>query len=112
MAVTEKEVREALKGVKDPELGLDVVVLGLVYDIDVQETGVKAVISLTSPLCPVAGEIVEAYVRAEAKTPWYIDLLNINIDNVDLEAAKERIRMYLDAFSADGTRITENLDFA
>ena len=64
MAVTEKEVREALKGVKDPELGLDVVVLGLVYDIDVHETGVKAVISLTSPLCPVAGQIVEAAKQA------------------------------------------------
>jgi malate synthase len=61
---------------------------------------------------PIAGEIVEAYVRAAAKTPWYIDLLNINIDNVDLEVARERIGLYLGAFAADGTRITENLDFA
>lgn len=59
MAVTEKDVRNALKTVKDPELGLDLVVLGLVYDIEVQETNVKALISLTSPMCPVAGQIVE-----------------------------------------------------
>jgi metal-sulfur cluster biosynthetic enzyme len=59
MAVTEKDVRNALKNVKDPELGLDLVVLGLVYDIEVREAAVKAVISLTSPLCPVAGQIVE-----------------------------------------------------
>ena len=59
MAITEKQVRDALKGVKDPELGLDLVVLGLVYDIDVEEDAVKASISLTSPLCPVAGQIVE-----------------------------------------------------
>ena len=59
MAVTEKAVRDALKGVKDPELGLDLVVLGLVYDIEVVEDDVKATISLTSPLCPVAGQIVE-----------------------------------------------------
>lgn len=59
MAVTEKDVRNALKTVKDPELGLDLVVLGLVYDIEVQGDDVKAVISLTSPLCPVAGQIVE-----------------------------------------------------
>ena len=59
MAVTEKAVRDALKTVKDPELGLDLVVLGLVYDIDVQEDGVKATISLTSPMCPVAPQIVE-----------------------------------------------------
>ncbi|MGD8318796.1 MAG: metal-sulfur cluster assembly factor [Gemmatimonadota bacterium] len=59
MAVTEKDVRDALKTVKDPELGLDLVVLGLVYDIEVQDDDVKAIISLTSPLCPVAGQIVE-----------------------------------------------------
>jgi metal-sulfur cluster biosynthetic enzyme len=59
MAITEKQVRDALKGVKDPELNLDLVVLGLVYDIDVEEDAVKARISLTSPMCPVAGQIVE-----------------------------------------------------
>jgi len=59
MPVTEKEVRNALKTVKDPELGLDLVVLGLVYDIRVEGDDVKAMISLTSPLCPVAGQIVE-----------------------------------------------------
>ena len=59
MAVTEKDVRNALKGVKDPELGLDLVVLGLVYDIEVNDTDVKVTISLTSPMCPVAGQIVE-----------------------------------------------------
>ncbi|HSM61438.1 MAG TPA: metal-sulfur cluster assembly factor [Longimicrobiales bacterium] len=59
MAVTEKDVRNALKGVKDPELGLDLVVLGLVYDIDVQDSDARVLISLTSPMCPVAGQIVE-----------------------------------------------------
>ena len=59
MAVTEKDVRNALKDVKDPELGLDLVVLGLIYDIEVDESKVKATISLTSPFCPVAGQIVE-----------------------------------------------------
>ena len=59
MAVTEKDVRNALKQVKDPELGLDLVVLGLIYDIDITEADVHATISLTSPFCPVAGQIVE-----------------------------------------------------
>ena len=59
MAVTEKDIRNALKTVKDPELGLDLVVLGLIYDIEVEGAEVKAIISLTSPFCPVAGQIVE-----------------------------------------------------
>lgn len=57
--VTEKDVRRALRKVKDPELNLDLVVLGLVYEIDVQDTHVKATVSLTSPFCPVAGQILD-----------------------------------------------------
>ena len=60
---------------------------------------------------PIAGAVVEAYVTSDVKPPWYIDLLNLNIDNEDLEVAEERIRMYLAAFAKDGTRITRNLDF-
>ncbi|HIF22643.1 MAG: iron-sulfur cluster assembly protein [Gemmatimonadota bacterium] len=59
MAVTEKDVRKALKSVKDPDLGLDLVVLGLIYEIEIEENHVKATMSLTSPFCPVAGEMVE-----------------------------------------------------
>lgn len=58
MAVTEKDIRNALKGVKDPELGLDLVVLGLIYDIEIEDADVHATISLTSPMCPVADQIV------------------------------------------------------
>ncbi len=64
MAVTEKDVRNALKGVKDPELNLDLVVLGLIYDIEVDEAKADVVMSLTSPMCPVAGEIVEQATQA------------------------------------------------
>lgn len=60
---------------------------------------------------PVAREIVEAYLTSDVKLPWYIDLLNINLDNRDLTEAKRRIRLVAEAFRKDGTRITENLDF-
>ena len=61
---------------------------------------------------PVAREIADVYVRDELKAPWYIDLLNINLNNHDLAEAKRRIASYVQAFHRDGTRITENLDFA
>jgi malate synthase len=61
---------------------------------------------------PIAREIVETYVTSDIKLPWYIDLLNINLDNHDLQEARRRIRMLTDAFRRDGTRVTENLDFA
>ncbi len=60
---------------------------------------------------PIARAIVAAYVTDPVKPPWYIDLLNVNLDNHDLPTAVERIDRYLDAFRADGTRITENIDF-
>lgn len=60
---------------------------------------------------PIAREIVEAYLRGDTKLPWYIDLLNITLGNHDLNEAKRRIKLLADSFSADGTRITANLDF-
>ena len=50
--------------------------------------------------------------KSDVKPPWYIDLLNINLNNSDLLTARTRIRTYIDAFAADGTRVTNNLDFA
>jgi malate synthase len=61
---------------------------------------------------PIAREIVEAYVMDGVKLPWYIDLLNINLDNRDLAEARRRIRLLTEAFHRDGSRVTENLDFA
>ncbi|HEY1303897.1 MAG TPA: hypothetical protein VGF24_10140 [Vicinamibacterales bacterium] len=68
-------------------------------------------VSKTTTL-PIARAIVEAYVMDDTKLPWYIDLLNINLNNFDLTEAKRRIALLTEAFGKDGTRITENLDFA
>ena len=53
---------------------------------------------------------MQAYVLDPDKLPWYIDLLNINLNNHDLSVAKERIARYSTAFKQEGVRITENLD--
>jgi malate synthase len=60
---------------------------------------------------PIARAIVETYVSEPFKAPWYIDLLNINLNNHDLTTALRRIAEYMTACRADGTRITKNLDF-
>ncbi len=60
---------------------------------------------------PIAREIVETYVAQPVKLPWYVDLLNINLNVQDVETARLRIARYTKAFAADGTRLTENLDF-
>ena len=61
---------------------------------------------------PIAREIVERYVAAPVKAPWYVDLLNITLGVSDVATARARIARYMDAFAADGTRITANLDFS
>jgi malate synthase len=61
---------------------------------------------------PISREIVHDYVLSDVKIPWFIDLLNINLNNEDLNVARNRIKTYMDAFKKDGTRITKNLDFS
>ncbi len=60
---------------------------------------------------PIAKQIVRAYVLDDVKVPWYIDLLNINLNNHDHEVASQRIELYMTEFAGNDTRITENLDF-
>jgi malate synthase len=60
---------------------------------------------------PIARAIVEAYVAEDVKLPWYIDLLNINLNVEHIETARARIARYRQAFAADGSRVTGNLDF-
>lgn len=51
-------VMDALREVIDPELGLNVVDLGLVYDVELDEHGVRVRMTMTTPACPLGEQIV------------------------------------------------------
>ena len=56
---TPDTIRKALRQVKDPELNLNIMDIGLVYEVDVSEAGdVHVKMTLTSPGCPAGAEII------------------------------------------------------
>jgi metal-sulfur cluster biosynthetic enzyme len=65
--VTVKEVVEALHGCVDPELGQNIVDIGLIYNIQLKGSDVKLTMTMTSPMCPVTSIIMaDAQLRLEA----------------------------------------------
>ena len=78
---TVEQIRDALRAVKDPELNLNVIDLGLVYQIDVGKGGeVHVEMTLTSPGCPVGPEMLseahgvleklEGVTKADVELVW------------------------------------------
>jgi metal-sulfur cluster biosynthetic enzyme len=62
--VTEREAWEALGGVLDPELGVDIVELGLVYGLTVTPSRIDVTMTLTTPGCPLHDALVGGVERA------------------------------------------------
>ncbi|MBU1564869.1 MAG: malate synthase [Proteobacteria bacterium] len=61
---------------------------------------------------PIIYEMVKDYIAESVKIPWYIDLLNINLNNENLSEGKRRVAAYINEFKKTGRRITKNLDNA
>jgi metal-sulfur cluster biosynthetic enzyme len=66
---SKEEVVEALRGVEDPELGMDIVELGLFYDAEVEGQNVKVQYTLTSMGCPAGAMIQEDIERVVREIP-------------------------------------------
>ncbi len=64
--MTETEVRDALRDVIDPELGINIVDLGLVYEVAIDGARVRIVMTMTSPACPL-GDYLKALVDTRIK---------------------------------------------
>ena len=89
-ALTADEVEEALTNVIDPELGLDFVELGLIYEVEVEDADVYVTFTLTSPGCPIGPQVSEqieefvgelegvenVYPKMVFTPPWTPDLMS------------------------------------
>ena len=71
---TKEEVIEALREVEDPEIGMDIVELGLMYDVEIDGPKVKVIHSLTSMGCPAGPMIQEGIHDAAASVPGVEDV--------------------------------------
>jgi metal-sulfur cluster biosynthetic enzyme len=71
---TVDQVKMALRRVKDPDLNLNIIDLGLVYDIAVDDRSVKVDMSLTSPACPSGPQLMGDTERAARAVPGVKDV--------------------------------------
>lgn len=67
---TAEEILEALKPICDPEIGISVVDLGLIYDIQVDGPNVKIQMTLTSPICPWGPELIDQIKQTVENLPF------------------------------------------
>ena len=74
MSFTEQDVLTALRDVYDPELPVNIVDLGLVYDVESAEGDVRVKMTLTSPGCPAAGSLPGAVKTRVADSPGVTDV--------------------------------------
>ena len=86
----ERDVLAALRQVLDPELGINVVDLGLVYDVALDEGRVEVALTMTSPACPLGGQLrsdaedalrraapgLDVAVRLVLDPPWHPALMS------------------------------------
>lgn len=68
------QVKMALRRVKDPDLNLNIIDLGLVYDLSVDDRSVKVEMSLTSPACPSGPQLMGDAERAIRNVPGVKDV--------------------------------------
>ncbi len=95
--VSEDQVKLALRRVKDPDLQLNIVDLGLVYAIAVEGTTVKIDMTLTSPACPSGPELM-TNAETEVKSVPGVEKVEVNLVWAPFwtpEKMEPRVRAYL-----------------
>ena len=95
--VSEDQVKLALRRVKDPDLQLNIIDLGLVYAIAVDGTTVKVDMTLTSPACPSGPELM-TNAESEVKSLPGVEKVEVNLVWMPFwtpEKMEPRVRAYL-----------------
>jgi metal-sulfur cluster biosynthetic enzyme len=87
--VTEDEVREALRVVIDPEIGLNVIELGLVREIDLHEDRVHVKMIMTTPFCPYAPQLLEQTRRTAEETAGLTTTIEMGLEMWDPSLMEE-----------------------
>jgi metal-sulfur cluster biosynthetic enzyme len=78
---TETNIREALRQVIDPELGLNIVDLGLVYRVEIEGARVRIVMTMTSPACPLGDylkDLVDSTIRRQVPEVQNVDVVLVS----------------------------------
>ena len=78
MPATREEIVEALHTVEDPELGMDIVELGLFYDVEIDGPKVKVIHSLTSMGCP-AGQMIQDGIHDAASSVEGVEAVEVEL---------------------------------
>lgn len=80
MPYTPEKVKEYLKAVIDPELGITIVDLGLIYGVEFpREDTVKVIMTLTSMGCPLFGTIHDDIIRSLAPLGYHPDQVEVDL---------------------------------
>ena len=75
--LTKEDVMNVLKAVNDPEIGIDIVTLELIYNVDVENNKVNVKMTFTTPMCPYGPMLVE---EIKAKVSELEGVKEVNVE--------------------------------
>ena len=88
-AAKEAAVREGLRQVVDPEIGMDVIMLGLIRELDIQQDKAHVVMILTTPFCPYGPQLMEMTRRAVQETAGVPTTIELGLEMWDPSMMEE-----------------------